>query len=930
MKPSILALLFLAAATATVAQDQPSDCNDIHTEVYERGLNLAKACNCEPPYDDCQLTHNVPPTDHVQEFYGCKPNADEACKSAISSFAEALENVFGTDDTQCPIPEDVYNLYQKLNANCNNNRVSNRDTQATVCSKVLVEHTKHPTKGDTGMYFAFSKASMDAMLGYKDWNGKEISVVQEGSHAWKGNVIIWNNQYGKMGRRVSGSGSGQWAKGDTITLSLCSGNPQCDTTVGDTSGNCCTVDHPCGILEGDCDKDSECIGNLVCGKNNCGRESQPNHDCCTHREAADQCSGINVLPDILDKFVGNKMSLNCAGAKLMKEVTSAATCAASNLLRPFEFGKLASLFDCDTTNDANVPEVLCQLISKVLPLGIKLPPAQCKAVHDELLRPIIEGKVDLDIESFVESTLKDILGVLHGLLDTIGLRSDEPKINNRSALEKNRVLGLMLGVKVYANFIDFFDFCPAVVTSPDWLKQKFGPIIEMVKLIQNGVNLGEKFAKNMENTVGGCRTYTYLMSAGLSFMDIASIEGGLYVTFDLSKECKVKEIGLFDGHATAISVGEPEVSVGVDITQAILMGDKSVWGEWGYTVDVGVSVPVYGVGVGVGAGLVFTADASPPHKLGSFIGFEFSSSVSVGVEDSTQPSFDASVSCGFVAAQSFEEKLKEETPQCGEVGDTLLENAKNYGTELAENHFKDFQGYAEKLERCGKLYECQAVQCVYNFDSVNFNNCLKSAETCSEKMNDCAVWGDVECKYNIETNGNTCQKRGCRTVMENVGCKKRACTTFTENTSCKVPNCGNESSKKCNWGIFSWFCKAVTSVVCNVGKFGCKTWNTVSKEVCNGVCTAWNTVAKTVCDGACITYNKVLKPVSEVVKTTADCVKRGGSQVISIIEKCAKEFPHCAKAAKCYIKKGAESVGKCAGGMIVPSKECFQESGIIN
>ena len=35
--------------------------------------------------------------------------------------------------------------------------------------------------------------------------------------------------------------------------------------------SCCTGSKPCGEGEGDCDYDSECAGNLVCGLDNCRR-----------------------------------------------------------------------------------------------------------------------------------------------------------------------------------------------------------------------------------------------------------------------------------------------------------------------------------------------------------------------------------------------------------------------------------------------------------------------------------------------------------------------------------------------------------------------------------------------------------------------------------------------------------------------------------
>ena len=41
--------------------------------------------------------------------------------------------------------------------------------------------------------------------------------------------------------------------------------------------HCCSASKPCVNGQGDCDKDSDCYGNLVCGDNNCGRGKL---DCC--------------------------------------------------------------------------------------------------------------------------------------------------------------------------------------------------------------------------------------------------------------------------------------------------------------------------------------------------------------------------------------------------------------------------------------------------------------------------------------------------------------------------------------------------------------------------------------------------------------------------------------------------------------------------
>ena len=52
----------------------------------------------------------------------------------------------------------------------------------------------------------------------------------------------------------------------------------CDWSVSDYS--CCSSSHPCGIFEGDCDSDDECVGQLLCGKDNCHYPFPSNADCC--------------------------------------------------------------------------------------------------------------------------------------------------------------------------------------------------------------------------------------------------------------------------------------------------------------------------------------------------------------------------------------------------------------------------------------------------------------------------------------------------------------------------------------------------------------------------------------------------------------------------------------------------------------------------
>ena len=59
------------------------------------------------------------------------------------------------------------------------------------------------------------------MIENDKWDGKEFEIIQGGSKSWKGKVMVWNRASGSHGRKVHGSSSGDWKKGDTITLRAC-------------------------------------------------------------------------------------------------------------------------------------------------------------------------------------------------------------------------------------------------------------------------------------------------------------------------------------------------------------------------------------------------------------------------------------------------------------------------------------------------------------------------------------------------------------------------------------------------------------------------------------------------------------------------------------------------------------------------------------
>ena len=74
---------------------------------------------------------------------------------------------------------------------------------------------------------------------------------------------------------------------ESRSLDTCSlrGNADCGASL-DTMNNpvfkmdCCTLEKPCGLGEGSCNSDGDCMSSLVCGKNNCNKTGGGLVNCC--------------------------------------------------------------------------------------------------------------------------------------------------------------------------------------------------------------------------------------------------------------------------------------------------------------------------------------------------------------------------------------------------------------------------------------------------------------------------------------------------------------------------------------------------------------------------------------------------------------------------------------------------------------------------
>ena len=78
---------------------------------------------------------------------------------------------------------------------------------------------------------------------------------------------------------------------NTIALGVLALAAALGNSNADYSWDFCTEERPCDVGEGDCDRDAECAGTAVCGRNNCndefGTDVSSNMDCCRENRLMD-------------------------------------------------------------------------------------------------------------------------------------------------------------------------------------------------------------------------------------------------------------------------------------------------------------------------------------------------------------------------------------------------------------------------------------------------------------------------------------------------------------------------------------------------------------------------------------------------------------------------------------------------------------------
>ena len=364
---------------------------------------------------------------------------------------------------------------------------------------------------------------------------------------------------------------------------------------------------------------------------------------------------------------------------------------------------------------------LPNLISEVLSLGGIIPPSVGKKIQNQILVPIINGDIALeDIESEVTNQLESLLATVKDDINQ-GLTNFATFFEKISP-DGNRIL-------------DDIATCPtATVANPNYFKANLPKIIQLYKDIKETVDHGKKILKDFKK-LQDCRTYTIAVALEIEAFATFGKGLGLFITFNFDNEFKIQEIGTVKGVSTSVDpLNGPDLDLSVGGTISFMMGDKDVWGEWGYTFSFGASVPVNGVGVGLSAGLIFTAD-NETKALGGFIGIALSTDVSLG-QASTSVDFDASMECGYDAAKSIKDALEPKTCTIEEQYDQFIEGMKEVGDLIEEK----FENAYKMIESCASIYTCEATQCMYNIDPENYLDCKKMENTCGDKLDTCLEW----------------------------------------------------------------------------------------------------------------------------------------------------------------------------------------------
>ena len=119
-------------------------------------------------------------------------------------------------------------------------------------------------------------------MGDDAWSTENLAVGPDCPYFNSGHTFAGLEWQGEPGASELSTISGPHS--ELYQREACPCRPRDDTTWQmDGNEDCCSngIEGFCGEGEGDCDRDSECAGSLVCGRNNCPWGPGDGDDCCT-------------------------------------------------------------------------------------------------------------------------------------------------------------------------------------------------------------------------------------------------------------------------------------------------------------------------------------------------------------------------------------------------------------------------------------------------------------------------------------------------------------------------------------------------------------------------------------------------------------------------------------------------------------------------
>jgi len=495
-----------------------------------------------------------------------------------------------------------------------------------------------------------------------------------------------------------------------------------------------------------------------------------------------------------------------------------ASCALGNQM---SFGSARTLIMGGTLHGG----ALCNIISDFLRIGVLLDDQACNDIQQYIIDPIMNGEfiTHEHIGNLVQSQFE---AIIPRLLDTVSS-----------------------GVDMFSSLINSINACPVVNVHPAFWEGKVLAIVEMFQslgwIAQEAPNI---LAGMRDGTINDCSVFSAVFTIDLTVFSLLGLQQGIYVTWDFSG-VRETEVGMVDGIGASMDIGSPsipEVGAAIGASVALVIGNKDVWGGWGYTLDIGGSFPTpYGFAVGVGFGLVFGADADN-QNLGSFLGFTVSVELSVG-SDSMAPDFGASLSCGYVSAGEVNDQLN--VGACASnIDESLLRLHNSF-----DNAVSVLETKVEELEKCFELYLCQAEQCVYGFTPDAWGDCVDAAGQCRPDN------GIQQCAEGFTQ--FTCETR--TVVQQQDTCGEYACHEVCEQVTWWCP-----------WGLCDFVCNTV----------------------CDGACIAWNYIAVPVINT--VTENVpcvggAIETATSCLQWIGDCASAAGcfiSQGIESVHACTHGF----------------------------------------